>query len=93
MSRNCCDDRNSTTCRQCPVANKNEDEANDTNINIAVEHENDARTIESELKKFSKFEFPLNVLITYTWEGDETKTAKDVHEEWAIEHKSKWEHS
>lgn len=39
-------------------------------IDVAIEHENDVRTIENELDNFAKYNFPLNVLITYTGARD-----------------------
>jgi hypothetical protein len=35
-------------------------------IDVAIEHENDIKTIATELGNFAKNNFPLNVLITYT---------------------------
>lgn len=35
-------------------------------IDVAIEHENNVRTIETELNNFARHNFPLNVLITYT---------------------------
>lgn len=40
-------------------------------IDVAIEHENDVKTIETELAKFAENNFPLNVLITYTGCRDE----------------------
>jgi hypothetical protein len=38
----------------------------DENVVVAVEHENDVRTISTELTNFANHKFPLNVLISYT---------------------------
>jgi hypothetical protein len=60
------------------------DAPQDTNIQIAVEHEHDARQAHQEVQKLLSHTFPLNVLITYTWDGnqDGRLVAPHFHHEW-----------
>jgi len=49
---------------------KENESINNDNIFVAIEHENDVRGISTELNSFKKYNYPLNVLITYTEHRD-----------------------
>jgi len=45
------------------------EDANDSNIVIAVEHENYGASAHNELKKLADKDYPMNVVITYLYDG------------------------
>ena len=47
------------------------DRFTDDDVVVAIEHENDGRTISTELTNFANHKFPLNVLISYTGNRNE----------------------